>query len=370
MVIPISTIVTPHYNILIGDGSLDQLNSYLKKNKFSKIFILVDENTLHHCLPQLIGSVKKLAEAEVIELESGEKNKTLDVCINVWRVLGELGADRNTLLINLGGGVITDIGGFIASTFKRGIPFINVPTTLLSQIDASSGGKTGVDLDGLKNEVGVFANPKEVFIYPGFLRSLSRREMLSGYAEALKHGLIADASYWKKLKTVNLADDVSWDEIILRSVKIKSEIVESDPFEANKRKTLNFGHTIGHALETFFLEGGESTLLHGEAVAIGMICESWLSNQIAGLHEDELSEITQVILGLYGTTNIDESYNHRLIELMRHDKKNVNGAINFTLLDAIGKPVINKKAVASDIIEAINYYRYMSNSYRNLALKK
>jgi 3-dehydroquinate synthase len=363
MVSPLSTIATPDYSIQIGESSLDQLNAFLKRNKFSKIFILVDENTLRHCLPQLIASVRKLSEAEVIELESGEKNKTIDVCINVWRVLGELGADRNSLLINLGGGVITDIGGFIASTFKRGIAFVNIPTTLLAQIDASTGGKTGVDLDGLKNEVGVFANPKEVFIFPGFLRSLSRREMLSGFAEALKHGLIADVSYWEKLKSVNLADDVSWDEIILRSVRIKSEIVEADPFETGKRKALNFGHTIGHALETFFLEGGESTLLHGEAVVVGMICESWLSNQLSGLHENELEEITKTLLQLYGKANVEELSDHRLIELMRHDKKNENGVINFTLLDGIGKPVINKKAVAADIMEALNYYRYSANSF-------
>jgi 3-dehydroquinate synthase len=363
MVSPLSTIATPHYSIQIGNSALDQLNSFLKRNKFSKLFILVDENTLQHCLPHLIMCVKKLSEAEVIELESGEKNKTIDVCVNVWRVLGELGADRNSLLINLGGGVITDLGGFIASTYKRGIAFVNIPTTLLSQIDASAGGKTGVDLDGLKNEVGVFADPKELFIFSGFLRSLPRREMLSGFAEALKHGLIADASYWQKLKTVNLADDVSWDEIILRSVRIKSEIVESDPFESGRRKILNFGHTIGHALETFFLEGGETTLLHGEAVAAGMICESWLSNQLAGLHENELEEITQTLLQLYGSANVNNISDHRLIELMRHDKKNTNGVINFTLLDAIGKPAINKKAVAADIIEALNYYRYSANSF-------
>ena len=363
MVSPLSTIATPNYSIQIGNSALDQLNSFLKRNKFSKILILVDENTLQHCLPHLIMCVKNLADAEVVELESGEKNKTIEVCVNVWRALSELGADRKSLLINLGGGVITDLGGFIAATFKRGIAFVNIPTTLLSQIDASAGGKTGVDLDGIKNEVGVFADPKELFIFPGFLRTLPRRQMLSGFAEALKHGLIADKSYWEKLRTVNLADDVSWDEIILRSVKIKSGIVESDPFETGKRKVLNFGHTIGHALETFFLEGGESSLLHGEAVAAGMICESWLSNQLAGLHENELEEITQAILQLYGCVQINKISDHRLIELMRHDKKNNNGIINFTLLDAIGKAVINKKAAAEDIIEALNYYRYSVNSF-------
>ena len=360
MASPLSTIASPNYSIQIGDAALDQLNSFLKKNKFSKIFILVDENSLQHCVPQLISRVKKLVEAEIIELESGEKNKTIEVCMNVWRVLGELGADRKSLLVNLGGGVITDMGGFIAATFKRGIAFVNVPTTLLAQIDASVGGKTGVDLDGLKNEVGMFADPKELFVFPGFLRSLPRRQMLSGFAEALKHGLVAELDYWNKLISVNVADDVSWDEIILRSIRIKSEIVESDPFETGRRKVLNFGHTIGHALESFFLEGGEASLLHGEAIAAGMICESWMSNQLAGLKENELDEITQTLLQLYGTIDVDSMADHRLIELMRHDKKNENGVIYFTLLDAIGKPVINKKAVAADIIEALNYYRTVS----------
>jgi 3-dehydroquinate synthase len=360
MVSPLSTISTPNYSIHIGDSALELLSSFLKKNRFSKIFILVDENSLQHCVPQLVSKVKKLAEAEIIELESGEKNKTVDVCMNVWRALGELGADRQALLINLGGGVITDMGGFIASTYKRGIAYVNVPTTLLAQIDASIGGKTGVDLDGLKNEVGVFSDPKELFIFPGFLRSLPSRQMLAGYAEALKHGLVADVAYWEKLKTVNIADDVSWDEIILTSIRIKSEIVEGDPFESGRRKILNFGHTIGHAMESFFLEGGETSLLHGEAVAVGMICESWLSNQLAGLNENELNEITQTLLQLYGPINVDTISDHRLIELMRHDKKNENGVIYFTLLDGIGKPLIHKKAVAADIIEALNYYRTIS----------
>jgi 3-dehydroquinate synthase len=360
MASPLSTIVSPNYSIQIGDTALDQLASFLKKNKFSKLFLLVDENSLQHCLPQLISRVKKLAEAEIIELESGEKNKTIEVCLNVWRVLGELGADRQSLLINLGGGVITDMGGFIASTFKRGIAYVNVPTTLLAQIDASIGGKTGVDLDGLKNEVGVFADPKELFVFPGFLRTLPSRQMLSGFAEALKHGLVADADYWQKLISVNVADDVAWDEIILRSIRIKSEIVDNDPLEAGKRKALNFGHTIGHALESFFLEGGESSLLHGEAVAAGMICEAWMSNQLAGLKENELEEITQSLLQLYPAVNVNSMADHRLIELMRHDKKNESSVIYFTLLDAIGKPALNKKAVATDIIEALNYYRTIS----------
>ena len=357
MLAALNTISTSNYSIQIGDESLDKLSVFLKKNNFSNIFILVDENSLKDCLPILVSRVQKLSSAEIVELESGEKNKTIEVCLNVWRALGELGADRHSLLINLGGGVITDIGGFIASTYKRGIAFVNIPTTLLAQIDAAIGGKTGVDLDGLKNEVGVFENPKEVFIFSSFLRTLPRREMLSGFAEALKHGLIAELSYWEKLKTINIADDVSWNEVILTSIRIKSEIVQGDPFESGRRKALNFGHTIGHAMESYFLEAGEVTLLHGEAVVAGMICEAWLSNQLVGLAKNELDEIARTLLNIYGHIQLDSVADHRLIELMRRDKKNDSGVIYFTLLEAIGKPVINKSVVAADIIEALNYYR-------------
>lgn len=360
----VNSISAPAYQLHIGDSAPDQLEAYLKKNKFSSVFILVDENTLRHCLPQLIGRVKKLANAEIVELESGEKNKTIEVCTGVWQVLGELGADRKSLLINLGGGVITDMGGFIASTFKRGIAFVNVPTTLLAQIDASAGGKTGVDLNGLKNEVGVFADPQQVIIYPGFLRTLSRRDMLCGFAEALKHALIADRDYWEQLLTINIGDSDSWEELILRSVRIKLAIVEEDPREKGKRMLLNFGHTIGHALETYFLEGASSTLLHGEAVAAGMIAEAFLSSQLCGLPEEELETITNSILKHFGALELEPTADHRLVELMRHDKKSESGMIRFALLESIGKGVINKKVSAQQVIESLNYYRF---SARRLA---
>ncbi|HTL80218.1 MAG TPA: 3-dehydroquinate synthase [Bacteroidia bacterium] len=361
---PFSTIVTSGYSIQIGNSALDQLNAFLKKNKFSSLFILVDENSLRHCLPTLIANVKKLSEAEVIEVESGEKNKTLEVCTNIWRALGELGADRNSLLVNLGGGVITDMGGFIAAAYKRGMAFVNVPTTLLAQVDASVGGKTGVDLDGLKNQVGFFAEPQEVFIYPPFLRTLSKREMLSGFAEVLKHALIADADYWNFLKDINLADASDWDEIILRSVNIKNEIVKQDPQEKNIRKTLNFGHTVGHAIETYFLEHAQ-TLLHGEAVAIGMICEAWLSVRHGGLEESKMEEIASIIHRSFGLHSIDTTAYHRIIELMRHDKKNEKGSINLTLLKDIGVPVINKRADASEIMESLDHYRVSAMQNKN-----
>lgn len=300
--------------------------------------------------------VPELEGAELIELESGEANKTIDVCIQVWRVLSELGADRSSLLVNLGGGVITDLGGFVASTFKRGIAFINLPTTLLAQIDASAGGKTGVDLDGLKNEIGVFAEPAAVFIDPLFLHTLPKRELVSGFAEAFKHALIADAEYWELLSGVEMANAEYWEEIIHRSVQIKRTIVQNDPYEKNQRRALNFGHTIGHALETYFLEKGESTVLHGEAVAAGMICELLLSVYEAGLDPNLAEAYIETIVKRFPHLTFDSIANERLIEIMRHDKKNANGEIRFALLAAIGKPILDKTCLPNRIIHVLKEY--------------
>lgn len=350
-------IQAPSYPIFLGESAPAHLNEFLRKNKFSTCFILVDENTAQHCLPRLIPQVPLLAEAEIIELESGEQHKNLETCTQVWRVLGELGADRHSLIVNLGGGVISDLGGFVASAFKRGIAFVNVPTTLLAQIDASVGGKTGVDLDHLKNEIGFFASPKALFIYPPFLQTLGRREMMSGFAEALKHGLIADAAYWQALSVLNLAQGGSWEPVIRRSVEIKNAIVEKDPDEKDLRKTLNFGHTIGHAVESYYLEQASATLLHGEAVVVGMICEAYLSHRMTKLGADKLDEITAVLFEKYGSVRLDAMADHRLLELMRHDKKNTKEGINFTLLEDIGKAVINRQCLPALIMDALAFYR-------------
>jgi 3-dehydroquinate synthase len=363
-----NSIAAATHTIHIGDNIPSLLSSFLKKHKFSSIFILVDENTLQHCLPSLIGQVKQLAEAELIELESGESHKTLDTCIGVWQALTELGADRKSLLINLGGGVITDMGGFIASAYKRGIAFINLPTTLLAQIDASAGGKTGVDLDGLKNQIGFFADPMALFIYPPFLKTLPERELNSGYAEALKHGLITDRAYWEKLCFLLPTDESAWEEIVAESVRIKLRFTETDKRESGNRKKLNFGHTIGHAVESFFLEQNQTSLLHGEAIAIGMICESFLSSKLTGLPAEELEEIGQVLMNRYKPVELDSLNDHRLIELMQHDKKNSGKNINFTLLTQIGESVIDQQTNPAEIIVALNYYRSLVHSmnHKNL----
>lgn len=348
-----------NYSIHIGSEAINRLGDHLKQSTYkkSKFFILVDQNTIRHCLPLLMDHVKVLKTAEIIEVESGEQNKNIEVCIELWKTLGEYKANRRSVLINLGGGVIGDMGGFVASTFKRGIEFINIPTTLLSQVDASVGGKVGIDLNHLKNEIGVFNNPSNVIVYPYFLKTLSKKEYLSGFAEIIKHALIADASYWKDVTKAELGDERIILNLIKRSIQIKFEVVKKDPQEKNIRKTLNFGHTIGHALESYFLEKNETTLLHGEAVAAGMICEAYLSYKKNKLSHTELDEITSFISSLYKQVWFKKEEEIRLIELMQHDKKNEDKNIIFTLLSEIGKADINKICSVDQIRDSFKYYR-------------
>jgi len=351
---------TKDSEIFLGENVFVVLSEYLRAYELSKIFILVDENTLEHCIPTLLMENKALHNAEIIEIDSGEENKTLDICYQLWKTLADYKADRSSLLINLGGGVITDMGGFIASTYKRGIDFINIPTTLLSQIDASVGGKTGVDFEGLKNVVGVFNEPKGVFIHPNYLQTLDKREMLSGYAEALKHALIKDVVYWNKLDSGMLSDSNNWEELIFTSIKIKNNIVLNDPLEKGERKLLNFGHTIGHAIESYSLVHDQNPLRHGEAIAIGMICESYISKKKNGLSAGDLKIVTGTICSLYRSYQLDDSTYHELIELMKNDKKNEGSGINFTLLSKIGKANYNKEVDVELILESLNYYNSLN----------
>jgi 3-dehydroquinate synthase len=348
-----------NYSVFVSKDCAKEINHFLKinKDKYSKIFILVDENSLQYCYPQLVANVPALVDAEIIEIESGEENKNIEVCVQVWSTLSEYSADRQSLFVNIGGGVISDMGGFIASTFKRGIGFINIPTTLLSQVDASVGGKLGIDLNHLKNEIGVFNNPLAVFVDSTFLATLDKRQVISGFAEMIKHALIADADYWKQIKQVDFSNLENLSKLIDTSIKIKNKVVLADPFEKNIRKTLNFGHTIGHAIETYFLEQEKQThLLHGEAIAIGMICEAYLSNKLSGLSNKDLKEITRFILSVYKPVKIKSSIVSRLLELMQHDKKNEQGKLNFSLLSNIGKCEINIGATTDLIEESLNYY--------------
>jgi len=336
------------------DNSLTELANFIEEGNYSKFFILTDEHTGVHCLPKLVEHLGPDAVYDLIEVNAGEESKTIDFCVGIWKMLIDFSADRNSLLINLGGGVISDMGGFAASTYKRGIDFVHVPTTLLSQVDASVGGKTGIDLDSIKNIIGTFAQPKAVFMEHSFLATLPERQILSGLAEMLKHGLIADANYWEELKTSDLKSPSA--ELVYQSVVIKNNIVVEDPKEKGIRKALNFGHTIGHAVETYSLENDKRPLTHGEAIAIGMICESWLSWKRTGLSEDELNEIVAVFTNLYPRYKIEAGCHGELYSLMQKDKKNHGAKINCSLISRIGESAIDNICTEEELCTSLQFY--------------
>ena len=346
------------YNIYFNDDCYAYLQQLLQPGAYSTIFILSDENTSQHCLPTFLSMVATEIPMEIIEFDAGEVNKTIETCVQVWHALTDLGADRKSLVINVGGGVVTDLGGFAASTFKRGMDFINVPTSLLAMVDASVGGKTGVDLGALKNQVGVINNPIAVLVDSQFLETLPAEEMRSGLAEMLKHGLIADAGYWNSFLDLNNLSTADLDALIHRSVQIKNEVVMQDPTEKNLRKILNFGHTIGHAVESYFLENpNKTTLLHGEAIAVGMILEAYFSAAYKLLTEGEYIEIKEVVLSIFPKVEFTADDITAIIELLIHDKKNESGKVQFVLLETIGSAVIDKLVENSLIIKAFEDYQ-------------
>lgn len=347
---PITSISYPIY----FENSLQELSKFITESKYSKAFILVDSNTEIHCLPAVQDALNGL-DYDLIEVTPGEENKNIDFCIGIWRMLLDFGAERNSLMINLGGGVITDMGGFAASTFKRGIDFVQVPTTLLSQVDASVGGKTGIDMDNVKNIIGTFTQPKAVFINTDFLKTLDEREITSGFAEVIKHGLIYDKTLFNTVKEAGPSGLT--DEIIYRSVEIKNEVVKEDPFEKGLRKILNFGHTIGHAVESYSLANDRSPLLHGEAIAIGFICEAYLSFKKNGLSESDLNETVASIKKVYPAYNVKKASYPDLLEVMKNDKKNSGGQISFSLLTEIGKCSFDQFCTEAEIYESLDYYR-------------
>lgn len=331
------------------------LKELIEKGGYSKIAVLTDENTSRYCLPE----IKEALPDNILQIQvhSGEEHKHLQTCTHIWEALTAEGFDRKALLINLGGGVITDMGGFCAATYKRGITFINIPTTLLSQVDASVGGKLGIDFNGYKNHIGLFQEPEAVLIDPQFLKTLSQDELRSGYAEVVKHALIADSGHWKKLLESSWqAQD--WQQIINHSVAIKHHITTEDPTEKGLRKVLNFGHTIGHAVESYFLEPqhGQRKLLHGEAVAIGMVCETYLSLTKSGLPISAVKEICHYISEVWPLVAIPEKAFEIIMDLALQDKKNEKGVINCTLLSGIGEAVINQAINRKEIEESLNWY--------------
>ena len=343
-------------DIVSGNLERDLVNA-IAECEHDKIFILTDQTTHDMCLPKLQNFLC-LKGAQSIVIKAGDTNKTLDSLAEVWTALSQGGATRHSLMINLGGGMVTDLGGFAASTFKRGIDFINIPTTLLAMVDASVGGKTGINFGGLKNEIGVFSDSKFVIINTQFLDTLDHDNICSGYAEMLKHGLISDNKHWAELVGFNLAqpDLAQLQRMVAESIKVKERIVTEDPHEHGIRKALNLGHTVGHALESFAMKHGRP-VLHGYAVAYGMVCELYLSARKTGFPTDKMHQTVRFILDHYGRLPYTCDDYPELLELMRHDKKNTSGIINFTLLGGIGDIRINQTATKEDIDEALDFLR-------------
>jgi 3-dehydroquinate synthase len=333
------------------------MNTHIATNNYSKIVIIADENTFEYCYPIFIKQLQTTLEIEAIQIEAGEEHKNIETCSGVWNALSELNIDRKCLIINIGGGVVTDLGGFVASTYKRGVNYINIPTSLLAMVDASVGGKTGVDLGHLKNQIGVINTSEMVLIDTTFLQTLPQNEMRSGLAEMLKHGLIQDESYWNKMSDLTKLSSEDLDALIYESVIIKNNIVTQDPNEQGLRKTLNFGHTLGHAIESYCLENNaKTTLLHGEAVAIGMILACYISTKITDFKQSTCNNIKHIILNTFDKVDFTANDITPIIEFMKYDKKNSHGNINFVLLSAIGQTVIDCKASNQLIIESFEYY--------------
>ena len=340
--------------IIFTDNAARQLGSIIAATPHDSLFILCDENTARLCLPKIPDT----QAFKLITIPSGDTSKTLQSLTHVWQQLQAGGATRHSLLVNLGGGMVTDLGGFAASTFKRGIAFINIPTTLLAMVDASVGGKTGINFGGLKNEVGVFSNAQQVIIDTQFLSTLDLENLLSGYAEMIKHALISSVDGWAELlcyvpDSSNLAPLAP---MLKTNIQVKERIVEADPHEQGLRKALNLGHTVGHALESFAMAAGRP-VLHGYAVAWGIVCELYLSAIKTGFPTTPLRQTAAYIRRHYGQPAIECKHYDQLLELMTHDKKNTGSSINFTLLANIGSLRLNQTATRDEIFEALDFLR-------------
>lgn len=355
-----------------------ELRRILQQTDYDHLFVLTDDTTRSLCLPKISSIINNNnaaatgsntaatgsntattdANAAVITIPHGDTHKNVESLAHVWEQMGQQKGSRRSLLVNLGGGMVTDLGGFAASTFKRGIPFINVPTTLLAMVDASVGGKTGINFHGLKNEVGVFRNALHVIIDTTFLNTLDEANILSGYAEMIKHGLISNTPDWAELMNFEPTegDHKALSALLEKNIQVKERIVMEDPLEQGIRKALNVGHTAGHALESYAMETGHP-VLHGYAVAWGMICELYLSATKMGFPKDKMRQTISYIRQHYGLMPITCDDYPRLYELMTHDKKNTRGFVNFTLLSDVGRIHINQSATREEIYEMLDFYR-------------
>ena len=342
--------------ILITQEAENQLSNLIQVNSYSQLFVLVDEHTHHYCLTKFLKNISINIPIEVIEIPAGEANKNIHTCIQVWEALAEFNADRKSILVNLGGGVVTDLGGFIACTYRRGIDFVHFPTSLLAMVDAAIGGKNGIDLGKLKNQVGVIQPPKKVYVDATYLATLPSQEMKSGLAEMLKHGLINDLNYWEKFENMHQMDASVLEELIIESIQIKTSIVENDPNEKGLRKSLNFGHTLGHAIESHLLNHPEKHLLHGEAIAIGMILASYLSVELNTLSQSELNRIVNLIGTYFKKVKFTKEDIEKIIQLTQYDKKNSGNQVNYVLLNKIGSCKLDCLVPKEKIHDAFEYY--------------
>ncbi len=349
-------------SVVVTDQLESVLGEVISKFPEDKLFLVMDENSQRYCLP-LLGNVPSVEKFRHNIIPSGEENKSLSSVEKIWLFLSQNGADRKSLVVNLGGGMVTDLGSFAASTFKRGVEFVNIPTTLLSQVDASVGGKTGFNFNGLKNEIGVINQPLQVIIDTRFLVSIDHENFISGFAEMIKHGLIHSPDHLDELRKYDLdkPDYKELQTLISHSVTIKEYYVEKDPNEKNIRKALNFGHTVGHAFESYSLKKS-FPLLHGHAVAFGMLAELYLSGLHCGFPDETLHHLSKWISTVYGNFSISVDDYEALYELMGHDKKNDGKRINFTLLKSVGEVEINCDCTKEQTFESLDYFRTINNA--------
>lgn len=343
--------------VFYSSEAWQKLEEYIAQHEVINVFVIIDEHIETHCLPHFIKNFN-CSVFEIIRIPTGEKNKNIATTLFIWETLAQKKADKNSLILNLGGGMITDVGGFAASTYKRGMPFIHIPTTLLAMVDAAIGGKTGIDLHHVKNQIGTISLPQFIVIDSDFLFTLPKEQLLSGMAEVIKHALIEGEQEWERISKLQLEDLQSIYEIIPDSISVKQKIVAKDPQEKNERKILNYGHTLGHAIETFSLGKGQIPLLHGEAIAIGMILETYLSHRIYGFPKDKLEAITTYTLSLFEKHFYDESAIKTIIELMMFDKKNSNGKVKFVLMKNLGDFALDCEVNEALIFDAFHFYHH------------
>lgn len=346
--------------VVIGTDTFRALNNFIKKGNYTSFVILCDEHTVQHCLPVLVVHCEALRSAELIELESGEMQKNLETCVQVWSALQDMQVDKNTLIVNLGGGVITDLGGFVASVYKRGLDFVNIPTTLLAMVDASVGGKNGVDLNTIKNQIGTITLPKLVVVNPVFLQTLDERQIRNGIAEIVKVAMIRDEVFFKKLSLFRSSRSFINEETIVRAVQLKQEVVKKDPYEQHLRKCLNFGHSIGHALESACLEEGRD-VLHGEAIVAGMVMETYVAFCMKRCSKVTLRAVEKMALKYYAGIPLPDSIITRMKTHIRHDKKNVNGMCWFAIAAAPGQFGMMEMSDLTLIDKAAAHYTQLYN---------